>query len=105
MDDDFSLFNALRKIEALFFPFMPRSWRKMPPSYHMAAFFMDKLSAREKTSPWIAVITFSIRNSLHRAYHEKGLAVCQGRTGDRKRRPAHLQLLFEFTFCFFSREA
>jgi len=87
MDDYFSLFKALRKIEALFLPFMPRSWRKMPPSYRMAGFFMDKLSVREKTSPWVAAITYSIRNGFYRAYHEKGLPA-QGQSAD-----AEMQLI------------
>ena len=87
MNDYFSLFKALRKIEALFLPFTPRSWRKMPPSYRMAAFFMDKLSAREKSSPWVAAITFSIQNSLYRAYHEKGLTA-QGQSSN-----AEMQLI------------
>ena len=73
MKQFFSLFKALRKIEAFFLLFTPQSWRKMPPSYHIAAFVIDKLSNRRTSSPWIAAMIYSIRNGFYMAYHEMGL--------------------------------
>ena len=78
MDDFFSVFKSLRKVEALFLPFFPARWQETPPSYRIVSFWIERLRRGENKSEWRAALLYSMSKGFYRAYHQMGL-ISEGR--------------------------